>query len=389
MARLAGVGLLHSTIDLDVLETNYRMGIRLACFVSIESYNFLGCSLTSVNLGPLYQALEELFVEFAPLEWVRGARQPPAPIVDRQFPGLWNMQRLAFDLDNAYSSTVPGSHSLANFANIHFLAELVQSLLSTGKIKTTDIGIGTPYREQKGLIGKMLRFVLPDGTHLEIAHGTLDQFQGAEFPIWILDLVTGDKNNPANLKFLLNWLRMNVGLSRGRIVVYIILNWRKLWAQLEILGHSAVGKQWADFLVDLRDMGDIVLIPAGYYECKFPPSKEAYLDGDTDNWILQPESNPEDSVIKSTKLLRGQAKAGDFANNPSARFIDNTSNNLNVKRRDYLKRYHDDIKAQRADQQLAHRRVADLEASLMEALAKRREQTRLALEVEQRCVAAE
>ena len=119
----------------------------------------------------------------------------------------------------------------------YYTKKLVQAKLGTRKITKTDIGIITPFRQQKIMIEKNFK-----GTRLHgIDVGTVETFQGQEREIILLTTVRSKvftHDGKEHIGFLSNPKRFNVALTRAKNLLIIVgdpsvlcknKNWNILW----------------------------------------------------------------------------------------------------------------------------------------------------------------
>lgn len=85
----------------------------------------------------------------------------------------------------------------------------------TGTISLDDILVVSPYNAQVNL----LRGALPDGARV----GTVDKFQGQEGQVSIVSMATSSGDDlPRNIEFLYSRSRLNVAVSRARILAVVV-----------------------------------------------------------------------------------------------------------------------------------------------------------------------
>lgn len=92
--------------------------------------------------------------------------------------------------------------------------QLVESLVTVG-IKSTDIGVITPYRSQLALVRQSLRH--RSGVEMH----TADKFQGRDKEVVILSLVHSNESQTVG-ELLKDWRRINVALTRARTKLLIL-----------------------------------------------------------------------------------------------------------------------------------------------------------------------
>jgi hypothetical protein len=361
--------------QLVVLDINYRFGKRIAMPASMLSYDFLGCGLDQHDNKLLqYKAVEEFFngQDWMSLESVR----PWPSDACKNEEGVGNFERLVFDPMDAFSSPAPCGHSLQNYGNCNMGLWLLGNLLQhKGKytLKPEDITVISPYREQKALYEEQVAWRLAHIAGFEkIKFGTINMLQGDQNYITLLDLVTGNRFNAIQIGFLLLWLRMNVAITCARACLLIILNFARLYAELEIFAANEKTRVWALFLQDILEMGDLVKIHPGSMALNLPnTATEAQLD--KTHWTRQQSVPTEkDCELTSEKLikLRNGVKLH-LRTNPGDGLKKALSSELKALRLEYNKRYARAIETQR--QELAKK--TDLQTRFNEAAA---EETRRA-----------
>ncbi|XP_012151887.1 putative helicase mov-10-B.1 [Megachile rotundata] len=122
-------------------------------------------------------------------------------------------------------------------AIINYTRKLVYAKIGVRKIEPKDIGIITPFRQQKFMIEQNLkRYKLTD-----ITVGTVETFQGQEREVILLTTVRSkvfQNNGKQHIGFLSNPKRFNVALTRAKSLLIIIgnpatlckdKNWNVLW----------------------------------------------------------------------------------------------------------------------------------------------------------------
>lgn len=122
-------------------------------------------------------------------------------------------------------------------ATINYTKKLVHAKIGNRKIKPEDIGIITPFRQQKIMIEqKLIKSKLTN-----ITVGTVEIFQGQEKEVILLTTVRSkvfQNNGKEHIGFLSNPKRFNVALTRAKSLLIIIgnpavlckdKNWNILW----------------------------------------------------------------------------------------------------------------------------------------------------------------
>ncbi|CAL6102734.1 DNA_helicase [Hexamita inflata] len=125
------------------------------------------------------------------------------------------------------------SKSYSNKQECEFTLELIKYILRTYYVKEEDIGVITPYIQQKFLIQEQLKNI-----HLnEVEVNSVDSFQGREKKIIILSFVRTDNNG-----FTSDQKRLNVSLTRCQYQLYILCN-------VQCMNKNEELKQLVDFYV--------------------------------------------------------------------------------------------------------------------------------------------
>ena len=110
--------------------------------------------------------------------------------------------------------TLENGSRITNPTEVTLATQLVESLLTVG-LKSTDIGVITPYRSQLALLKQCLRH--RSGVEMH----TADKFQGRDKEVVILSMV---RSNEAEVvgELLKDWRRVNVALTRARTKLLIL-----------------------------------------------------------------------------------------------------------------------------------------------------------------------
>jgi superfamily I DNA and/or RNA helicase len=140
-----------------------------------------------------------------------------------------------FDTSNlGFSDTTPtDSHSLYNFGESLFVNHICHELFNDCDdlcLKTSDIGVITPYISQRNKIVREFSFSR-NRSIKNIEVSTIDGYQGKEKKIIIISLVRSRKTNTDNeinnnsntsLRFMEDLRRMNVMITRAQYLIIII-----------------------------------------------------------------------------------------------------------------------------------------------------------------------
>ena len=123
-------------------------------------------------------------------------------VVDPSEPLVW----IDTEKQDSFERSRSGSTSKENLGEAHVIQHIVSTLIQMG-VKPNDIGLITPYYDQKALLNSMI-----DNDEMEI--DTVDGFQGREKEIILVSLT---RSNPqGNIGFLKDLRRLNVSITRAR-----------------------------------------------------------------------------------------------------------------------------------------------------------------------------
>lgn len=109
-------------------------------------------------------------------------------------------------------------HSLYNLEEAEFLSSFLFDFLSKHPDDFMDIGIITPYKEQKKTILKCIQRIFPVEALQSVEVDTVDSFQGREKQIILFSCVRAESSG---IGFLSDIRRMNVGITRAKYALWI------------------------------------------------------------------------------------------------------------------------------------------------------------------------
>ncbi|MCJ1361384.1 hypothetical protein MMC16_000483 [Acarospora aff. strigata] len=235
--------LINRNFPYSMLKTNYRMHPDIADFPNRLFYDgqFTNAAKTTASTN-----VSRTFVEFCQnSNLFRG-------LLD----GRGDSRRLFLNVQGA-SKSHRGSTSLHNLANVNVVLELISALLSyqpadpdARRLKSSDIGVITPYKEEKQEIVRGLNFRaqrLDAVDWISAVHvATVNGFQGSEREIIILDLTTANTRRPENIGFVGDARRLNVALTRAKTGLIVIGNMTLWWP---VLGR--ITPSFREFLRDV------------------------------------------------------------------------------------------------------------------------------------------
>lgn len=151
---------------------------------------------------------------------------PLAPLDEVNLAANWSILRnkqfpIVFQAVKGITRHKPNSTTWLNTKEASTVCEYVKNLLIQGlgsgvDVKQHDIGIITPYLGQCGVLKRMLN----EMKYKDVKVGSVESFQGCEMPIIIVSMVSSFKNP----QFLANPRRMNVFLSRPKLLLILIGN---------------------------------------------------------------------------------------------------------------------------------------------------------------------
>jgi hypothetical protein len=261
--------------------------------------------------------------------------------------GRDDVHRLVFDEINGFSS-MSQEGSLVNHGNCNVATFLVDQLLKftdsneIPHLSPKDITVVSPFLQQKTLLEENISWQLDDDAMMrDLKIRTLDAAQ--ENQIIVLDLVTGDRFNGANIGFLSQWSRIHDAITKAKSVIFILLNWTRVWRQMEIFACYPDTLPWALFLVDILAMGDLVKIPQNNLTVLLVNKGERLHVPQKDWTGHQRRSGYVEPLItqgvfktSDTKWKRAVEKIGPRALNPSHLKIQELKDELASRRAKYL-----------------------------------------------------
>lgn len=194
------IGLYGSEIK-SLLTVQYRMNEKIMEFSNHRFYRNRLIADESVK----HHTIKELF---STNSFKKIPEKERLTIIDPMNPIVWvDTEKL-----NSKERSRKGSMSKENVLEASLIDTIVSSFLRKG-IKPKDIGVITPYYDQKILLNS---FITND--YLEI--DTVDGFQGREKEIIIVSLT---RSNPfGNIGFLKDLRRLNVSITRARRKLIVI-----------------------------------------------------------------------------------------------------------------------------------------------------------------------
>lgn len=141
------------------------------------------------------------------------------------------------------------------------IGDLLKRLQARTGINGRDVGVITPYRAQKRRLDKVVnKLPFPKKGNLpkrNIRVQVVDQFQGLENDVVILDLVRAGQN--VSLGFMANDNRMNVALSRQRYLLFIVGDYQNLCKARQPKQNSTTAalKEYLNALEDTQIFTDL------------------------------------------------------------------------------------------------------------------------------------
>lgn len=214
-----------SGIQTELLNTQYRMHPAINAFPSARFYKKRVRDGVDAKDRPLPVEVSRR------LKWLSSRSSVTFfPVND----GIEERDRMTLDrADGA---------SLLNRAEANVVVLLVQAL-TKDKGTEIDIGVISPYSGQVKLLrDELLR--KPTSGNIEI--NTVDGFQGREKDIIIISAVRS--NEEGRIGFLNDWRRLNVALTRSRLMLIMVGNERTM----------RINKHWRSWLTWVRRHGSVV-----------------------------------------------------------------------------------------------------------------------------------
>ncbi|QSZ29339.1 hypothetical protein DSL72_003853 [Monilinia vaccinii-corymbosi] len=297
----------HWSAEVVRLRENYRMIDYISNFPGIANYGYLSAHLSTNAPTKAYEAFNKWWISDDAKEY-RDRRREPV------FGGLKNLQnhRLFVSFLGGRSAPKEGGKSKRNFANINAIRDMIVSLFNSDTTMDLDkITIMTPYKEELNEMSRQivmsLRVDYPKlGRHPRFR--TIDSSQSSENDIVFLAITPADQQNGGLIGFLRDWNRMNVALTRPKMVLVIFGN-LDLWrTQLPVITEGLRCKNFGYMMIDLLDLGDVVDVEGNN---SLPRSKVELING-LSSWSTKIETTlPENSQLtaKQRSLLDGYDQA--------------------------------------------------------------------------------
>jgi hypothetical protein len=238
------------------LDVNYRMHPRIAEFPGFVSYGYLNCAINTFVETEQYKFCEDYF-RFAQLDKRRRLTTHPV-FRDAKL----DCRRIVLSSNGSRSAPEDGMNSLRNFGNINVIVDVVNGMTeyapkSEFKHDPEQVTIISGYREEVAVLEDQLKGrakVVFDTSYL----GVIDAIQGGENEQIILSITVANEFHGSLVGFLKEWPRMNVALTRAKSVLWIVGNFDQWDTEFEVLAADKQSKNWALFIQDVRDRGDIV-----------------------------------------------------------------------------------------------------------------------------------
>jgi hypothetical protein len=243
----------ESPIPFVCLKVNFRMPPEIATLPGALTYGGLKCHPRTQVERPVFLAWQSYW-HHADTKFDYWRRYPYF-IDHRKTPGY---RRLLFNVKGVSGSEGNG-RSLVNFANANVVGKLVGEILGhqpsngVAPISPSDITIQVPYSAQRSLIKRQINLRYPQ---YDIRVKSIDNNQGGETPIIILDLTPANSHHGSALGFLVNWNRMNVALTRPSDVLIMVANFDVWYQEIELIYKRC--HNWAYFLQDILNRGDVI-----------------------------------------------------------------------------------------------------------------------------------
>ncbi len=157
----------------------------------------------------------------------------PTEHFEQNYDGIGGLNMLWVDAAKVGSSeSKSASGSWTRKCEAEIIVDYIENIISDskwltkrnkdGEVQRDEIGVITFYAAQRDLIMKLIDERIDEKYHSYIDVGTVDSFQGKEFPIVFLSLVRSNKSNKYG--FLVNKNRLCVALSRAQKCMVIVGN---------------------------------------------------------------------------------------------------------------------------------------------------------------------
>lgn len=199
-------------IDTQLLNVQYRMHPQISKFPSVHFY----FKRLLNGIGAAERPLPKIF-----------EKEKANSILLKSRTVFLHVPQGREETDPKSKDTVSPGHSYCNRAEADVILRLLDDLLGYGdtQLETmqafspSDIGLISPYAGQVRLLKELLA---KKGQHESIEVSTVDGFQGREKNVIVLSSVRS--NDEGVVGFLRDWRRLNVAITRARILLVVIGN---------------------------------------------------------------------------------------------------------------------------------------------------------------------
>lgn len=277
----------HSGQPRTLLKISYRFGTQLA-----DPIGMFGGYEGLASGGEQSSEFHKRFMQWWSAThnpYAQNMRRPPPDSLAASNIYKGARHRICFSIKDSFSSNPGSSLSSVNYANIKAGIEVIDNMMKHSEGLTyQDLQVVCPFAAQADLWKAQLDIQLP-GSVISVV--TIGKSQGSEAKWVLFDATIANKSLASFLGFLKIWNRPNVAMSRPRDVLCILLNVEPMRELLDDLYSQS--PQWALFLLDILDLGDICDIEGSPL---LPKNREEFMRG-LEHWT-DVQSQPKQKAQK-------------------------------------------------------------------------------------------